>query len=316
MPLITTLANAGARGFGFSGVGAPSAPTIGTATASSTTSATVNYTAPSSNGGSPIVSYTAVAVPGGQTGTVVRSGSGSITVSGLTSGVSYQFYVYATNAVGDSPNSALSNSMTTAAVPGAPIIGMAYATGTTTATVDYTAPASDGGSAITSYTAVASPGGQTATVYRSGSGSISISGLSSRTTYQFRVYASNAYGSSLYSGYSNSVTTQAPFAVSVSPRTGSANIAKVSTAITSYGSFTVTATGGSGTVSVQETSRPTGGSTTISPSSFTLSAGQSQVVNVSCTSPTGIFSNTEYYYDFSVDAFGQNPSYTFTQYRS
>lgn len=200
--------------------------------------------------------------------------------------------------------------------PSAPTIGTATASSTTSATVNYTAPSSDGGSPIVSYTAVASPGGQTATVYRSGSGSISISGLSPGTTYQFRVYASNAYGSSPYSGYSNSVTTQSPFAVSVSPRTGSANIAKVSTAITSYGSFTVTATGGSGTVKVQETSRPTGGSTTISPSSFTLSAGQSQVVNVSCTSPTGNYTNTEYYYDFYVDAFGYNPSYTFTQYRS
>ena len=315
MPLTTTLANAGARGFGFSGVGAPSAPTIGTATASGTTSATVNYTAPSSNGGSPIVSYTAVAVPGGQTGTVVRSGSGSITVSGLTSGVSYQFYVYATNGVGDGPNSALSNSITTAAVPGAPIIGMAYATGTTTATVDYTAPASDGGSAITSYTAVASPGGQTATVYQSGSGSISISGLSPGTTYQFRVYASNAYGSSPYSGYSNSVTTQAPFTVSVSPRTDSKTIPKISNAVTTYSSFTVTATAGSGTVNVQNTSAPNGSSFTISPSSFTLSAGQSQVVTVGCTSPVGNFTNTEYFYYFYVDAFGYNPSYTFTQYR-
>jgi hypothetical protein len=44
-----------------------------------------------------------------------------------------------------------------ATVPGAPTIGIAT-TGNAQATVTFTAPASDGGSAITSYTATSSPG--------------------------------------------------------------------------------------------------------------------------------------------------------------
>ena len=48
-----------------------------------------------------------------------------------------------------------------AALPGAPKIGTATA-GKAQATVSFTAPATDGGSAITSYTATSSPGGITA----------------------------------------------------------------------------------------------------------------------------------------------------------
>ena len=80
-----------------SALGVPGAPTIGTATISITT-ATVPFTAPSSNGGSTITSYTAVSSPSGITGTLSQAGSGSITVSGLSSGTSYTFTVFATNA--------------------------------------------------------------------------------------------------------------------------------------------------------------------------------------------------------------------------
>ena len=73
----------------------PDAPTIGTATAVSG-EATVPFTAPSSNGGSAITSYTATSSPGDFTGTISQSGSGSIIVSGLTSGTAYTFTVTAT----------------------------------------------------------------------------------------------------------------------------------------------------------------------------------------------------------------------------
>ena len=45
--------------------------------------------------------------------------------------------------------------------PGAPTIGVATATGQTTATVAFTAPNNSGSSTITSYTATSSPGGVT-----------------------------------------------------------------------------------------------------------------------------------------------------------
>jgi uncharacterized protein (TIGR02145 family) len=89
----------------------PDAPTIGTATAGAG-QATITYAAPGSNGGAAITSYTATSSPGGITGTVTQSGSGSITVIGLTNGTAYTFTVTATNAAGSSVASAASNAVT------------------------------------------------------------------------------------------------------------------------------------------------------------------------------------------------------------
>lgn len=105
----------------------PGAPTIGTATATSATTATVSYTAPASNGGSVITSYTATSNPSGITGTLSQAGSGTITVSGLTGGTSYTFTVTATNGVGTSAASAASNSITTFLVIGQAFGGGFYA---------------------------------------------------------------------------------------------------------------------------------------------------------------------------------------------
>lgn len=89
---------------------APSAPTIGTATAGNT-QASVTFTAPASSGGAVITGYTVTSNPGGFTGT----GAGSpIIVAGLTNGVAYTFTVTATNSVGTSAASAASNSITPA----------------------------------------------------------------------------------------------------------------------------------------------------------------------------------------------------------
>jgi hypothetical protein len=96
----------------------PGAPTIGTATQTGSTTATVVFTAPASNGGSVITSYTATSSPSGGTGTLSQAGSGTITVTGLTGGTAYTFTVTATNAIGTSAASAASNSITTALVIG------------------------------------------------------------------------------------------------------------------------------------------------------------------------------------------------------
>ena len=93
----------------------PDAPIIGTAT-NDNGQATVSFTAPSSDGGSAITSYTATSSPGGITGTLSQSGSGSITVTGLTNATTYTFTVTATNAIGTSLASAASNSVIPAPV--------------------------------------------------------------------------------------------------------------------------------------------------------------------------------------------------------
>lgn len=103
---------------GISIVSRPDAPIIGTATATDATTATVSFTAPVYNGGGSITSYTAVSSPDGITGTLSQSGSGIITVSGLSSGTPYTFTVYATNSEGNSDMSAESNSVTPASLEG------------------------------------------------------------------------------------------------------------------------------------------------------------------------------------------------------
>jgi hypothetical protein len=91
----------------------PYAPTIGTATSTGQTTASITFTAPINNGGRNIISYTAVSTPSNITATISQSGSGTINITGLTSGTNYTFVVYATNAIGNSTVSSSSNQITT-----------------------------------------------------------------------------------------------------------------------------------------------------------------------------------------------------------
>jgi hypothetical protein len=189
---------------------APGEPTIGTATKTGTSTATVAFTPPASNGGSPITVYTATSLPSGVTATGTSS---PITLTGLTSATEYTFTVTATNSIGTSSPSQASNSVTTDYInpnsPGATTIGTATKTGSTTATVAFTAPASDGGYAITTYTAVSTPGGISGTLSQAGSGTIPVTGLTPGTEYTFIVFATNSQGAGINSAASNTITTDA-----------------------------------------------------------------------------------------------------------
>ena len=78
--------------------------------------------------------------------------------------------------------------------PGAPTaVNVAAGTPAGTASVSFTAPASDGGSAITGYTVTANPGGMTATGMAS---PITLTGLTPQTAYTYSVVANNSAGSS------------------------------------------------------------------------------------------------------------------------
>ena len=80
----------------------PDAPASVVATATGKRTATVGFTAPSSNGGSVITSYSVTSTPGGVTKTLTQAGSGSFSVDGLQPGTSYTFAVTAKNANGTS----------------------------------------------------------------------------------------------------------------------------------------------------------------------------------------------------------------------
>ncbi len=182
--------------------GSPGAP-LGVSATAGNAQATVSFSPPASNGGSAITTYTVTSNPSGITAT----GSASpITVSGLVNGTAYTFTVVATNGVGPGPASAPSNSVTPLSAPGAPIMGSASA-GVSQATVSFSPPASNGGSAITSYTVTSNPGGITATGTAS---PITVTGLTNGTTYTFKVSATNAVGTGPLSAASNAVTPSAP----------------------------------------------------------------------------------------------------------
>lgn len=205
MPVIVTRGGASVKALGFAGAGKPLAPTIGTNTRSSG-QININFT-PGYNGGAPITAYTATATPGN---TVFTGLSSPIVATGLTIGTAYTFTVYATNVYGDSPLSGTSNSLTFASVPNPPTIGTATIISPTSVTVTYTAPVSNGGATITSYTAISTPGSITGTVTQAGSGTITVSGLTSGTSYTFNVFATNILGNGVGSASSNSVTPDLP----------------------------------------------------------------------------------------------------------
>ena len=101
-----------------------------------------------------------------------------------------------------------------AAVPGAPIIGLTSG-GNKQVMVNFTPPASNGGSPILDYTVTSHPGNLTAT----GSASpITINGLTNGTVYTFTVAARNDDGTSQASGASNNTTPRL-----YAPTTGTIN---------------------------------------------------------------------------------------------
>jgi hypothetical protein len=236
----------------------PDAPTSVTATATNG-EATVSFTAPSSNGGSAITYYTATSSPGNIAETLNQSGSGDITVSGLTNGVAYTFTVTATNAKGTSAASAASTSVTPATMPDAPT-GVSAIAENTQATVSFTAPSNDGGSAITQYTATSNPGGFTGTLSQAESGAITVTGLTNGVAYTFTVMATNAKGTSAASAASTSVT---PATIPDAP-TGITAIAENTQAIVSF--TAPSSNGGSAITQYTATSNPGGITETLSQS--------------------------------------------------
>lgn len=189
----------------------PNAPTIGTATyTSSPASASITFTAPSNDGGSPILDYTATSSPGNKTGV---SATSPVTVSGLTNGTLYTFTVKARNAIGSSLASSASNQVGVV-LPATPTIGTATQSPTvaTSASVKFTPGAVGTGTGIT-YTITSSPQGLTAT----GSASpITVTGLTDGYTHTFTAKATTSVGSSSNSSVSNSVTTRSHLLLSSS----------------------------------------------------------------------------------------------------
>jgi len=99
-----------------------------------------------------------------------------------------------------------STSVTLVTVPGPPS-GVSAVLDDRQALVSWTAPASNGGSAITEYTVISSPGGVAATTTGM---SVTVTGLTNSITYTFTVTATNSVGPSLSSASSSAVMPIGP----------------------------------------------------------------------------------------------------------
>jgi titin len=155
------------------------------------TTATLLWNAPASNGGSAVTGYL-VSDRAGHTCAAAAS-SFTCTVSGLTNGTTYNFYVYAHNVMGDSVASNV-NAVIPATTPGAPSIASAVASNKQVL-LTVTDPASNGGAALGYYDYSTDNGVNWMSSYGHVSGHlITITGLTNGTTYQVRVRARNVVG--------------------------------------------------------------------------------------------------------------------------
>jgi len=284
---------ASAASSSFVPAGLPSAPTV-TGVTPSSASAAVAFTA-GGDGGSAITGYTATCTSsdGGATGS--NSGSTSpITVGSLTDGNTYTCTVVATNGVGDSPASAASASFVSgvsATVPSAPT-GPVVTRGSNSASVAFTASASDGGSAITGYTATCTSSNGGTTGSGSGPGSpINVTTLTNSDTYTCTVVATNGVGDSPASAAS------ASFVAATVPGAPIFTLGTVTHPVPTSATvpFTAGSTGGSAITGFTVTCISSNGGTTQSNSGSTspitvtgMTAGKVYTCTITATNAIGV----------------------------
>ena len=184
---------------------APGKPTGLTATASGSTQIDLSWTAPTDTGGSAITGYKIEVSTDGSTWTDLVADTDSTDTSyshtGLEADDTRHYRVSAINAEGTSaPSDAVSTNTDAATAPGKPTGLTATASGSTQIDLTWTAPASDGGSAITGYRIEVSTDGSTWTDLVADTDSTDTSyshtGLEADDTRHYRVSAINAEGTS------------------------------------------------------------------------------------------------------------------------
>jgi uncharacterized repeat protein (TIGR02543 family) len=284
-----TSASASAASAAVTPAGVPLSPSsiTGTGLGGSTT---IEWTAPTSDGGSPITDYVIeYSVAGSGTWTTFSDGTSnatSATITGLTAGNAYEFRVSAKNLIGNSLPSftspvveTLSTAPTITSVTGA----------SEKVTVAWNAPSHLGSGTLTDYEVTAyDASGNAAGSCKPASGqrTCEVTGLDNGSSYTFKVAAITSVGSSAQSSASSVVI---PAGVPSAP----ANVA----AVTSGSNMTVTFdapsdTGGSAITSYVVTSSPSGATCTRGANATTytctgLTAGTNYTYSVKAVNSKG-----------------------------
>src|SRR5574338_205451 len=217
-----------------SSVGAlPGFPTGLTATAMSPTQINLSWSAPSDNGGYPITGYKIeYRIGSGSYSTLVAStGSAATTYShtGVTAGQVYVYHVYAITSFGTSAKSsaeatAQPKSASSSSAPAAPSALTATAVSPTQVNLSWSAPSNNGGYPVTGYKIEVKKGSAAYTTLTSSTGNsttnYSHTGLTTGTTYYYKVYAINSIGTSTASPEASTTPTTASVSSPPSPPTG------------------------------------------------------------------------------------------------
>ncbi|AGZ42862.1 fibronectin type III domain-containing protein [Actinoplanes friuliensis] len=194
----------------------PGAPTLGSVVFT-TTSVTITFTAPATDGGSPVTAYE-LSLDGGATfNPVTPTGTGTltVTVTGLTSGTVYAVALRARNAVGAGP----ADSEFAASTPPAAPTQLAVTRGDASATLTFTPPDDE---TITGYQVSTDNGATWTDLAVEGTSPLTatVTGLDNTSTYRFRVRAVNEAGPGRASDAVTSTVATAPGAPQAVTATG------------------------------------------------------------------------------------------------
>lgn len=172
----------------------PFAPTALSAGSITANSAVISFSA-GANGGSAITNYQ-YSTNGGTSFTSFSPATTSspVTISGLSGGTTYSVVLRAVNAIGNGASSSSVSVTTSSVAPSAPTALSSSEVGTTSAKISFTA-GSNGGSAITNYR-YSTDGGSTFTAFSPAvtTSPVTITGLTSNTTYSVVIKAVNSVG--------------------------------------------------------------------------------------------------------------------------
>jgi fibronectin type 3 domain-containing protein len=174
---------------------APSAPALN-APVPGNGSAALSWSAPSSDGGSAVTGYKVyrATTSGAETLLSTLGNISSYTDSGLNNGSTYFYQVSAINSIGEGSKSA-ERSVTPVTVPGSPILNTASIVNTTIS-LSWSAPGTNGGSAVTGYRVYrgTSSGSESLLSTLGNTTSFTDSTVLPATTYYYQVSALNTLG--------------------------------------------------------------------------------------------------------------------------